>query len=78
MNNDDFAILSTCSVLLASLHAAGRLLIRQREDAKSEGIPTVTLERALDANREATRNVLSYLSRVEQPSKSGRGTGSLP
>lgn len=62
MNNDDYAIpVSTCSVLLMSLHTARRLLITQIDDAKSEGISTATLERDLGDNREATSHVLTYL-----------------
>ena len=62
MSKDDYAIpVSTCSVLLMSLHTARRLLITQIDDAKSEGISTATLERDLGDNREATRQVLTYL-----------------
>ena len=62
MNNDDYAIpVSTCSVLLMSLHTARRLLITQIDDAKSEGTSTATLERDLGDNREATSHVLTYL-----------------
>jgi hypothetical protein len=62
MNNDDYAIpVSTCSVILMSLHTARRLLITQIDDAKSEGISTATLESDLGDNREATRHVLTYL-----------------
>ncbi len=47
-----------CNALLMSLHMARRLLITQIANAKSEGTSTVTLERHLGDNREATHNVL--------------------
>ena len=52
---------STYSVLLMGLHTARRLLITQIEDANREGTSTASFERALGANRMATRHFLAYL-----------------
>ena len=64
MSDDDYMIPApACDVLLMSLHMARRLLITQIADAKSEGTSTITLERHLGDNREATRHILIQLNR---------------
>lgn len=65
MSHDDYVTPAPppCDVLLMSLHMARRLLITQIADAKSAGTSTITLERHLGDNREATRHVLLQLNR---------------
>ena len=64
MSDDDYVnSCPPCDVLLMSLHMARRLLITQISDAKSAGTSTITLERHLGDNREATRHVLLQLNR---------------
>jgi len=63
MSDDDYVIPApACNVLLMSLHTARRLLLTRIADAKSEGTSTITLERQLGDNREATRHVLIQLN----------------
>jgi hypothetical protein len=52
---------STFDVLLMGLHTARRLLITQIDDANRAGTSTVSLERDLGDNRDATRHFLAYL-----------------
>ena len=70
MSDDDEYVTTlgpACNALLMSLHMARRLLITQIADAKSKGTSTVTLERDLGDNQEATHNVLIEMNRPSAP-----------
>ena len=68
MSNDDNETVpvdvsprSSYGVLLMTLHTAKRRLIMQIEDAKREGTSTVSLERDLRENHQATHRFLGYM-----------------